>query len=470
MENLPSDSRIVRFPCPRHNEFAARAGSGTVAPGKLDRRKIIEKGSTSQRPLKLATRGGLRSLSRCAFAYNLLAKSSASQTRKAVPAAFHRGAQPGVAVPPKRTKELAMVRYLPCTFCVVFVLAICFATGANANDAAAQTHVAAAQAAVAPAAGSPDQPLQVFQPFFKQWCAPPKQLPDVVRQEVRRVPTTREEWYQPPVRIFDQLYFIGTKGTGVYAINSPDGIAMIDTNFDWDAKDLVLELKDFGLDPQKLKYIIVTHGHDDRYWGAKSLQEAYPQAHVFMSAADWDVVAKDNSPENVKPRRDMVVNDGDQLKMGDATITMYITPGHTPGTISLIITGLMNQKSAHPDNVRHAASIWGGVDINLGRAGVQYYPDGQTMMKTYIASAKRFKELNEKAGVDTILSTTLGHANMVEKMHTWQMMNGAPGVTPEMAAKLANEPNPFVSKDAAGRFYTILEECYEAQLAWRMDP
>jgi hypothetical protein len=49
-------------------------------------------------------------------------------------------------------------------------------------------------------------------------------------------------------------------------------------------------------------------------------------------------------------------------------------------------------------------------------------------------------------------------------------MNGAPGVTPEMAAKLAKEPNPFVSKDAVGRFYTILGECYEAQLAWRMDP
>jgi hypothetical protein len=91
------------------------------------------------------------------------------------------------------------------------------------------------------------------------------------------------------------------------------------------------------------------------------------------------------------------------------------------------------------------------------------------MMKTYIASTKRFKEINEKDGVDTILSTTLGHINMNERLHTWQMMNGAPGVTPEMAAKLAKEPNPFVSKDAVERYYTILENCYEAQLAWRTD-
>jgi metallo-beta-lactamase class B len=355
--------------------------------------------------------------------------------------------------------------------CVAFVLAICFVTRANADDAAAQKHVAAAQAAVSPATSDPDQPFQVFQAFFKQWCAQPKQLPDVVRQENRRIPTSREEWYQPPVRIFDQLYFIGTKGTGVYAVNSSEGIAMIDTNFDWDAKELVAELKDFGLDPQQnLKYIIVTHGHDDRYWGAKSLQETYPYAHVMMSAADWGVVAKDNSPENVKPRKDTVVTDGQKLKMGDVTITMYITPGHTPGTISLIISGLTNKQSKHPDDGRHVASIWGGVDINLGRAGVQYYPDGQTMMKTYIDSTRRFKELNEKAGVDTILSTTLGHINMNERLQAWRMMNGAPGATPETAAKSAKEPNPFISKDAVERYYTILENCYEAQLAWRTDP
>jgi metallo-beta-lactamase class B len=358
-------------------------------------------------------------------------------------------------------------RGLMCTISLGLVCAMGFAGSAMADDAAAQKHVAAAEAAVSPAAGNPDEPTQVFTRFFRQWCAPPKQLPDVVRQENRRIPAGREEWYAPPVRIFDQLYFIGTKGTGVYALDSPDGIAMIDTNFDWDAKDLVLELKDFGLDPQaNLKYIIITHGHDDRYWGAKSLQETYPQARVIMSAADWEIVAKDNSPERVKPKKDMVATDGQKLKLGDVTVTMYITPGHTPGTISLLIEGLTNEKSARPDHVRHAASIWGGVDINLGRQGVQYYPDGQTMMKTYIASARRFKEINEKAGVDTILSTTLGHANMVEKMRAWQRINSAAGDAPEAASA----PNPFVSKDAVARFYTILEQCYEAQLAWRIEP
>src|SRR6201987_5319580 len=80
-----------------------------------------------------------------------------------------------------KTKEAVVTCNLLRTFYMVLFLTICSATVANADDAAAQTHVAAAQAAVAPAVPNPDQPFQVFEAFFKQWCAPPKQLPDVVR-------------------------------------------------------------------------------------------------------------------------------------------------------------------------------------------------------------------------------------------------------------------------------------------------
>jgi glyoxylase-like metal-dependent hydrolase (beta-lactamase superfamily II) len=371
--------------------------------------------------------------------------------------------------------------FFACKLCIALAAAAALlsvsATNAHAQAAVAQQHVAASKAAVSPAGGVPPrQEYLVYQALFDQFCVPPKNLPDVVRQEDRGPVPPREKWYVPPVQMFDNLYFIGTNAAGIYVVNSPDGMAMIDTNFEWDAKDLVLELKDFGLDPNNIKYIIVTQGHDDRYWGAKSLQDTYPNAHIVMSAADWDVVAKDNSPDRVKPRKDMVATDGQKFKLGDATITTYITPGHTPGTISPIITGLTNKTSAHPDNVTHTASLWGGADINLGRAGVQYWADGQAMMRTYIASMKRFQELNEKAGTDVILSTNMRHISVPQKLQIWREMNpdrpmnGAPAVTPELASEVAKDPNSFISKDAVKRYYTVLDECYEAQLAWRIDP
>ena len=207
-----------------------------------------------------------------------------------------------------------------------------------------------------------------------------------MRTNDRSAVVPRKEWFTWPVEIFDNLYFIGTRTAGVWAISSSEGIIIVDTNFHYTSKELVLGLLNFGLDPNDIKYIIVTHAHDDRYWGAKALQDTYPNARVAMSAADWDIVAKDNSPAQFKPRKDMVVTDGQKITLGDVTVTPYITPGHTPGTLSLIIEPLTNKKSVASDNERHVASIWGGTDPSIGRQGVQYYPDGQTMMKTHVAS------------------------------------------------------------------------------------
>ena len=82
----------------------------------------------------------------------------------------------------------------------------------------------------------------------------------------------------------------------------------------------------------------------------------------------------------------MVVTDGQKITLGDVTVTVYVTPGHTPGTLSLIIEPLTNKKSVASDDERHVATIWGGTDPSIGRQGVQYYPDGQTMMRTHVAS------------------------------------------------------------------------------------
>lgn len=365
-----------------------------------------------------------------------------------------------------------MTRYLAILLSV-FLFAGALAIDANAQADAAKSHVEAARAAVAPRVANPKAPFHVFKALFDQMCVEPK-LPDVMRVQDRSAALPRKDWFAFPQNIFDNLYFIGTKNAAMWAVNTSDGIIVIDTNFEYTAKESVLGLLNFGLDPNNIKYIIVTHAHDDRYWGAKSLQETYPKARVVMSAADWDVVAKDNSPERFKARKDMVATDGQKLTLGDVTITLYVTPGHTPGTLSMIIEPLWNKKTVTSDNGRHVAAIWGGVDLGLGRQGVQYYPDGVTMMKTYVASFKRFADLQQKAGVDVVLTTTPRQANMTEKIRAWRLMNpdesggGNPDGVLGETLKLQGEGHPFVSKEAAERFNKVLLECYEANLAWRM--
>ena len=307
--------------------------------------------------------------------------------------------------------------------CVAQVCWVVFLAGVTVHEARAQAtaanvHVEAARAAIAPTATTLSTKLHTFQALFDQACVEP-QLPDQMRTNDRSAVVPRKEWFAWPANVFDNLYFIGTRTAGVWAINTSDGVIVIDANFHYSSTELVMGLLNFGLDPLDIKYVIVTHAHDDRYWGAKALQDTYPKARIAMSAADWDIVAKDNAPAQFKPRKDMVITDGQKITLGEVTVTAYITPGHTPGTLSLIIEPLWNKKSLASDDARHVAAIWGGTDPSIGRQGVQYYPDGQTMMRTHIASLTRFIDLGTQAGVDVILTPTLAHGNMVEKLRTW---------------------------------------------------
>ena len=163
----------------------------------------------------------------------------------------------------------------------------------------------------------------------------------------------------------------------------------------------------------------------------------------------------------------MVVADGEQLTLGEVTITFYVTPGHTPGTLSMIIEPLWNKLTIKSDEERHVAAFWGGTDITIGRQGVQYFPDSVTMMNTWVESAGRFRNIVAAAGVDTLLTQTLRHGNMLEKMRTWRLMNPDQSNGVLEAIRLEGEPHTFVSREAVGRYFTLLHECYQAQLAWR---
>ena len=338
---------------------------------------------------------------------------------------------------------------------------------ANAQNADAQAHVAAAKAAARPSVVNPKQPFHAFERMFEQTCTPPT-LPDQIRQQKPRVEMSWSEWYRPPGRLFDNLYMVGTKDYPVYGVNTSEGVVIIDPGFDYNGKHLVMDLLRFGVDPDNLKYIIVSDALVERYSGASALQKAYPSARVVMSEAAWDVVARDNNPQELKPRKDMVVTDGQKLTLGDVTITFYVTPGQTPGTLSMIIEPLWNKRTVASDEDRHVGAFWGGADIAIGRQGVRYFQDGMKMMNTWVDSTRRFKDLAAKAGADTILTTTYSHGNLLEKYDVWRILNPtATQDTEYLFFEYEGEPHPFVNRDAVNRFFTVLLECYQAQLAFR---
>ena len=242
----------------------------------------------------------------------------------------------------------------------------------------------------------------------------------------------RSTWYAEPVKVADNLYFFGQSEYSVWAITTSDGIIVLDAIYDYSIEEEVDGgMKKLGLDPTKIKYAVVSHAHPDHYAGAKFLQEKYG-AKVLMSAADWDVLDRANG---TKPTRDMVATDGQKLTLGDTTITMYVTPGHTPGTISTIFPMKESGKT-------HMVALWGGTGLNADRES----------LTNYVKSAQRFSELARQAGADVILSN-----------HTdWDQSKVN---LPLLARRAPGSPNPYItSAENVRRYMKVAEECATARM------
>jgi metallo-beta-lactamase class B len=246
-------------------------------------------------------------------------------------------------------------------------------------------------------------------------------------------PPDRSTWYAEPVKVFDNLYFFGQSEYAVWAITTSAGIIVLDTIFDYSVEDEVTGgMKKLGLDPVNIKYAVVSHAHPDHDGGARFLQDHYG-TRVIMSPADWDVL--DKRTIGTKPKRDIEATDGQKLTLGDTTLTLYITPGHTPGTISTLFP-------VKDNGTPHLAALSGGVGLNPDRERVQLY----------IQSAERFSGIVKKAGADIILAN---HTDWDRsKINLPMLAKRAPGTA-----------NPYIVGNAkALNFLKVAEECAKARL------
>ena len=250
-----------------------------------------------------------------------------------------------------------------------------------------------------------------------------------------RATPPREEWYNEPVKVFDNLYFLGTKVHESWAVTTSEGIIVIDALFGYAAEPEITDgMKKLGLDPSQIKYAIISHGHGDHSGGAKYLQDTY-HARVILSPADWDLLARDPNNEANNPKRDIEATDAQKLTLGDTTLTLYITPGHTAGTISTLIPVKDNGKP-------HLAVEWGGTVIG---------PNSPVeMLQAYVKSAQRFRDL--AAGGDVILTNHTAFDGTLLK-------NAA------LLSRKPGDPNPWVvGKATVERYLTVAEECGKANL------
>ncbi|MEO8049359.1 MAG: MBL fold metallo-hydrolase [Acidobacteriota bacterium] len=254
----------------------------------------------------------------------------------------------------------------------------------------------------------------------------------------------RNTWFAEPAKVFDNLYFVGSKIHSSWALTTSAGIILIDTLYTYNSdEEIVGGLKKLGLDPATVKYVIISHAHGDHVGGAKMMQDRFG-SHIVMGGPDWDSIEKSvNGYPAGKPKRDIVADDGQKITLGDTTVTIVTTPGHTPGTLSLLFPVKDHGK---PLMVAYS----GGTAFN--------FPSTVPNFDRYIQSQNKMAAAAASANATILLSNHSEFDNAVSK-------------TKMLVSRKPDENNPFdLGKDAVARYFKATEECAQAARLKLMQP
>lgn len=204
--------------------------------------------------------------------------------------------------------------------------------------------------------------------------------------------------YVEPYRAFDNVWFVGVCWVSAWAVRTSEGVVLIDTLHDPFTNLLLDNLKKAGIGLDEIKYVLMTHGHFDHAGGAYRVKPL-TKARFAMTQQGWDEGIASSKQSESTPRpwkmipQDLVLRDGETVKLGDVAFTLYETPGHTFGTAS------------YSFNVRDGGKTYraftvGGLGLNAIRSSKQ--------VEDFIASVRRIESM-VKDPVDPIAAHLTTH-------------------------------------------------------------
>jgi metallo-beta-lactamase class B len=170
------------------------------------------------------------------------------------------------------------------------------------------------------------------------------------------------ETYQklPAIQVFDNLFYVGPGFVSVWLIPTSDGLILVDTAQEPYVDHVIENVRRAGFDPEDIRYILIAHGHLDHYGGAGKIQ-ALSGARIAALEEDWQMIEDDRRERSGNPNRplgmpfdrDMVLQDGQTLTLGDTSLTIHHLPGHTAGSPSFEFT-------VYDGGTPHDAFLFGG--------------------------------------------------------------------------------------------------------------
>ena len=157
------------------------------------------------------------------------------------------------------------------------------------------------------------------------------------------------------MKITDRVYLVGGSAYGysapgdcnIYLVDGGSKQAIIDTGGGRGIQAVLANVSRMGFDPDNIDVAFLTHCHFDHIGGNKALKNAVGCRFAAHGAAKEEIetlgdmtlysMGQRSGLEFEPVSVDMPLSDGDNVTVGDISLKVLHTPGHTPGGISLLL-------------------------------------------------------------------------------------------------------------------------------------
>jgi metallo-beta-lactamase class B len=250
----------------------------------------------------------------------------------------------------------------------------------------------------------------------------------------------------PPFRIADGLYYVGSSGISSYLITTPQGHILIDAGYEQTVPIIQANLSKLGFRIQDVKILLNTQAHFDHAEGFARMKQL-SGAKLFASEQDAEIIEHGGKGDFYFGDRetfsaatvDRRLKDGDEVRLGNVLLVAHLTPGHTKGCTTWTFDVKDRGRNYHAVDLC-GLSILDGTRVS----GMATYPE---IARDYDRSYRVLKSLP----CDIFLGAHPAYYDGVAK-----------------AAKLqANPegPNPFVDPEGYRQFLAQAERRFREQLA-----
>ena len=129
---------------------------------------------------------------------------------------------------------------------------------------------------------------------------------------------------------------VGPIATNCYILEDSKKAAIIDPGDE--AEQILVVLNDMDCE---VEYILLTHGHYDHTTAVPDLHEVFPEAKIYIHKEDANGAGSRIFPLAGQVEDLLFYDEGDTLTLGDLTIEVLHTPGHSRGSVTLKVNDVL---------------------------------------------------------------------------------------------------------------------------------